>query len=264
MTVPRFFIPKEHIDNHQGKVLYQNSELCKQISKVLRFRQGEALDILDGEGRLYHCHLDNLAQGQLTASIDECIQLKLNELNLIHVGLPLLKSGRFEWALEKLTELGVAKITPLHLKRSVVTAELADKTGEGNRIEGKLGRWRTILKESSEQCERATIPLLVSPSSFEHFVQTGLNSKKRLVKIICAERSSARRIDQILDNHNVGQSLDEVVITVGAEGGFTASELDYAIAAGFHAASLGERILRSETAAIYALSIVASQLASKA
>jgi 16S rRNA (uracil1498-N3)-methyltransferase len=259
MTVPRFFIPAHAIDTRNGKIVWQDERLAKQISNVLRLRVGDKVNILDGLGSIYFCRLEKAGKGQLKASIEESLKIEEGTGIPVHIALPLLKSGRFEWALEKLTELGVAKISPIVVKRSVVQAEAS--TGPIDSASSKMNRWKAILKEASEQCERATIPLLVPPCNFETFVSETASSAGP-VKIICAERREAPHLATMLGNRNVSQ-LKEVVIAVGAEGGFTDGEVELAISSHFVAVSLGRQILRSETAAIYALAIVASQCAAK-
>lgn len=263
MTVPRFFIQPSAIDSQTAKIVCEDERLCRQVNNVLRLRPGEALDFLDGQGSLYRCRLEHSRKGQLTACIEESLKIEERHPGLVHIGLPLLKSGRFEWALEKLTELGVAKISPIIVSRSVVRTRFADQD-EAHNDAGptKLARWQTILKEASEQCERATIPRLVPPRNFDDFMQDEALSPSH--KIICAERRAAPHLSNMLGNSS-GACLEkeEVAIAIGAEGGFTDREVDLAISHSFVAVSLGDRILRSETAAIYALAIVASKIAAK-
>jgi len=261
MTVPRFFIPVSAINSKEGTILYEDERLARQINKVLRLKPGDQISILDGFGSLYHCRLEKSDRGQLKASIEQSLKIIEPAHLPVHLGMPLLKGGRFEWALEKLTELGVAKISPIIVRRSVVQPELKDEDN-GAPSANKLERWQTILKEAAEQCERATIPHLVPPRKFNSFIKES-SLRMNSFNLICAERRQAADLAEMLGNCDNVASKEEVAIAVGAEGGFTDDELEEAISCGFVPVSLGHRILRSETAAIYALAIVASKCASK-
>src|SRR5262249_53371699 len=202
---------------------------------------------VDGLGSIYHCRIESAGKLQLKASIEQSLKIEEPLQIPIHVGLPLLRSGRFEWALEKLTELGVAKISPIMVTRSVVKADLNDR-GKERSQDNKLDRWQTILKEAAEQCERATIPRLVPPRRFSLFLEE-CSLVENSLNLICAERRQANELAKKLDNDD-GKTPKEVAIVVGAEGGFTGGEVEEAIGLGFIPVSLGHRILRSETAAI--------------
>jgi 16S rRNA (uracil1498-N3)-methyltransferase len=260
MTTPRFFIPTAAVDGAAGRVFHQDVSLCQQITRVLRLKQGSQVDLLDGSGKVYSCTLESASNGKLLANIDS-VQTINDPLRVpVHIALPVLKGGRFEWALEKLTELGVAKISPIVVRRSVVKPHVKAAGESLDESSQKLKRWQTILKESSEQCERATIPQLVPPLDFDRFVST-VNDPKVALKIICAERRIAPHLGSLLGNFNQLESGKQIVIAVGAEGGFTDAEVEQAVANDFAPACLGPSILRSETAAIYALAIVASSTA---
>jgi 16S rRNA (uracil1498-N3)-methyltransferase len=261
MTVPRFFIPVAAIDAKKATIAHEDERLTRQINNVLRLKAGDRIDLLDGLGSLYHCRIESAGKRQLKARIEQSLKIEEPDEIPIHVGLPLLKGGRFEWALEKLTELGVAKISPILVTRSVVKADLSGE-GKDRSEDNKLERWLTILKEAAEQCERATIPRLVPPRRFALFLQE-CSLVENSLNLICAERRQAGNITKKLDNNDRVTSPDEVAIAVGAEGGFTGGEVEEAIAFGFTPISLGHRILRSETAAIYALAIVASKYAAR-
>ncbi|PWT99705.1 MAG: hypothetical protein C5B53_05070 [Candidatus Melainabacteria bacterium] len=257
MTVPRFFIPAAAIDSKKGTIVHEDERLTRQINNVLRLKAGDRICLLDGLGSIYHCRMESAGKGQLKASIEQSLKIEEPFQIPVHVGLPLLKGDRFEWALEKLTELGVAKISPIIVTRSVVQADLSSENG-GRSKSNKLDRWLTIMKEAAEQCERATIPRLVPPRRFGLFLQE-CSLVKNSLNLICAERRQATSLVKKLDNDEGLPSPQEIAIAVGAEGGFTGGEVEEAITLNFLPVSLGQRILRSETAAIYALAIVASK-----
>jgi 16S rRNA (uracil1498-N3)-methyltransferase len=185
------------------------------------------------------------------------------------VALPLLKSGRFEWAIEKLTEIGVAKIVPIMTARSVVRYE----AGQPEEFSGKLKRWQAIAREAAEQCERGLIPDMVRPVALDKFLTERKSVKEEL--IIGAERSGARGLAELLasgeirhffrqaspdDSPAANHDAASLVVLVGPEGGLTRGEFELAFATGAKPVTLGKRILRTETAALYAASLLIGHL----
>ncbi len=252
MNIPRFFIEHKHIDIPQGMVLCQDAKLVKQVRKVLRLENGDRLDILDSQGYIYHCLLQ-IAPGQardcFQAIIESQEKLLTTSKTKLTVALPLIKTSRFEWALEKLTEIGVDQIVPIALHRSVI------KLPEHN---SKLLRWQKIVQEASEQSERPTPPQIFEPMTFKHWLENDLkicgDDTDKNLRIICAERQDVQPLTKLLCNR---KSLPtSCAIALGAEGGFTEEEFKLAQCHHFLPVSLGPLILRTETAAIYTLSIV--------
>jgi 16S rRNA (uracil1498-N3)-methyltransferase len=285
MTVPRFFIPVKAIDRQNERVIHSDGALAKQISKVLRLQPGALVDFLDGTGALYHCRLEGCDKQSVIASIQSTIEPNSDSGLRVNLALPPLKSGRFEWALEKLTELGVVQIIPILVERSVVkpnqhesrlrgekdqfdlslAAEKSLSAESTSELSGKMTRWQSIVKEAAEQCERTVLPQLVPPLLFADFLRAEQNARPKSVRFICAERSTGHSLAETLCNQlqACSEGIQDITIAIGAEGGFTEHELTAASAAGFVPVSLGKLILRAETAAIYALAIVASQKISK-
>jgi len=259
MSAPRFFIPKEAVSSDALCVRYEDESLAKQLKKVLRLRKGDYLDFLDGTGNLYHCSLTGLEGRCVEASILKIDQGDNHSRKMI-VALSPLKSGRFEWAIEKLTELNAAEIVPIILERSVVRANGGTTESGTESATNKMTRWRSVAREAAEQCERLTLPHLVAPLPFESFLKRERELRPHGLRLICAERRDAPSIAESLCNLGATSAEDDrtLTIAIGAEGGFTASEIEEAELAGFKSVSLGKLILRAETAAIYALSIVAS------
>jgi len=247
MSIPRFFIPPEAIDSQAGLVRYKDPDIARQISKVLRLVKGDKLSLLDGKGNIYHCFLEDYSKEMVIARISDR-ETSETQRTHITVAMAVLKGERFEWALEKLTELGVASIVPIIVSRSVVRPD--------KEISNKIKRWRTILKESAEQCERSTIPCLVPPLNFRDWLSSQCHPKAGQLKLICAERRNVPHFRNVLCNQGDNKSFSELIVVIGAEGGFTDEEVKMATEANFMPVSFGKRILRGETAAIYALTIL--------
>ncbi|HEY9869354.1 MAG TPA: RsmE family RNA methyltransferase [Candidatus Obscuribacterales bacterium] len=249
----RFFLPREAIDTEAATVSLTDAALVNQLRAVLRLKAGEEILVLDGQGNLYRCLLRTLTKSVGQAEIiavekacgDPCVD--------VTVALPLLKGDRFDWAIQKLTELGAARVVPVISDRTVVKKTSAIK----------LARWQAIAREAAEQCERATIPQVVVPSALSELV-TGSGASQTPpadISFICAERRGAPLLKTMLHNYRIEFGRPQRVrVLVGPEGGFSDREVESASAAGFVPVSLGERILRSETAALLALAVIVCAL----
>ncbi len=255
MNIPRFFIAHQLIKEPTESIALQDAKLIKQIRKVLRLENGSRIDILDGKGNIYHCILQVLTAKQnrelLHAKIESKEYLAHETQTKVTIALPLIKANRFEWAIEKLTELGVDTITPVALSRSVVKLSADEKSAQ---TKSKFIRWQKIVQEAAEQCERPIAPKLSTPISFANWLKSLEDQNPPQLRIICAERQNVQTLESLLYNRiNLPSSC---AIAFGAEGGFTEEEIKLALCHQFIPVSLGSIILRTETAAIYTLAIV--------
>lgn len=259
MRIPRFFLPQNSFDLITGTVAVEDSQIVDQILKVLRLSAGDQIDFLDGTGKIFRCTLesqqprhrpkDKSRSKSLTARIDSESKATGEASVSLSVALPILRPARFEWAVEKLTELGAKEIVPIVTARSVGR-------------ESKLSRWQSIAREASEQCERALIPPISPPLTLEEYLLHLANEPDATI-FICTERAdqlpedtpSAEALHMVLCNFDK-KAPHKISVIVGAEGGFTEEEQNFALKLGAKPVSLGKRILRSETAAIYISAIV--------
>ncbi len=257
MRLSRFFVEPACVDRKAGTIAIKNSQQIRQITQVLRLRSGDRIDILDGTGFIYNCRLNSFTTSksrhpaELICSIDAQSPASGESAFQLVVALPVLRANRFEWAIEKLTELGATWIVPLQVERSVVVYDSAKEAFSP----AKLERWQAIAREAAEQCERALIPNVVKPEDFDRFVK-----RSELIdaaKFIGAERADATALIDAIDSAGGAKTI---CIAVGAEGGFTEAEIGLSFTHGFRPVSLGQRILRAETAAVYAASVVVSRL----
>jgi len=183
--------------------------------------------------------------------------------------MPLIKPSRFEWALEKLTELGATTIIPIITQRTIQKS--GQDAGDGKKKEGKTGnvkqeRWHAIVKEAAEQSERYAIPKVVAPQNFSDFLKHtskpfDADSEKRgqRLQYILAERNECPHLFMHLSKEKAdGGIAKHISLCLGPEGGFTEREISLAAEAGLTLASLGKSILRSETAAVAAAAIVSA------
>lgn len=245
------------------RLVLSELDLIKQIKNVLRLGVGNHFILMDGLGGRYEMEIEQFTKNQINCLIVAFHQEDQRALPMVEICLALIKADRFEWCLEKLTELGADQITPVLTQHCIMKIEKAKE---------KLQRWQTIVRESTEQCERSAITRIVTPVSFSDCIYcingggTELGQDKHL-KLICAERTEAATLLQVLCKKDISnrdlvdiKMFSRISILVGPEGGFADSELAAAKSEGWQAVSLGSRILRAETAAISAMAQIASVL----
>jgi 16S rRNA (uracil1498-N3)-methyltransferase len=233
MARRRFFV--EAI--HRGHAQITNQD-AHHLTRVLRVEPGQKFEISDNRN-VYLAEVESARKDLVSFAI-------LNEIAapepVVYTALfaALIRLERFEWLLEKATELGVGAITPVQTDRSEKGLEHA----AGKR----LARWNRIAREASEQSRRTRLPEIESPIRLEHALRTAENYRYAL------EEAEAPPILSVLPETR--QPSDRVALLVGPEGGWTDRERAAIAAAGWSAVSLGQNILRAETAAIAALAIV--------
>lgn len=273
MQIPRFFIDSDSINENVSAALIDDPKLVHQIARVLRLGKGAPVILLNGTGDLFHCRIEN----QDRDSVALFIESKETDLDAgtfkLTVALPLIKPSRFEWALEKLTELGATTIIPLLTQRTVQKSSAGETDGEdgkkkdhkSNHVKevksAKTNRWQSIVKEAAEQSERFAIPEVVAQKKFSDYLNLVAEQKntENGLHYILAERNKCPHLSMHLAGKKErGQLPKNISICLGPEGGFTDAELDQAAEAGLTFASLGKLILRSETAAIAATAVVSA------
>ncbi len=166
-------------------------------------------------------------------------------LPTLHLGIGLLKGEKIEWILQKATELGVARITPLITERAVIRPK-------ADRLAHQHERWNKIVTEAAQQSARWTLPVLDQPTELLAFLtRTAGYGLKLIFWEGMPAQSPRRRIAAA-----IASDPREGVLLIGPEGGWEKAEVDAAGAMGYQALSLGTRILRAETAALAALAVV--------
>ena len=250
MQIHRFFLSSKSVDKH--RVTICDRKIVYQIRKVLRLSKGDLFEALDGSGWLFTCQIESITPDSVITKIVKQKEIGLLPSIRISVALPLLRGGRFELAIQKLTELGATGIIPVCCQRSVIRT--TDDT--------KLNHFRAIIREAVEQSEGTFLPSLHGLTSFTDLVTNKSLSLTNYMPILCLERSDAdRHMLQHLLYEQQGSSVppENILIVVGPEGGLTPEEVALAKRHHFNLVSLGNRVLRSETAAIFALAQVVAR-----
>jgi 16S rRNA (uracil1498-N3)-methyltransferase len=237
----RFFVKQ-----FDGDKAVLRAESAHHLGHVLRAEMGQSYELSDGEtvrlGRVNRVDRDEI-EFELTEIVADVAAPRLT----ITLLLSIVKFDRFEWALEKATELGVTDIVPLNSARSEKGLILA----AAKRAE----RWQRILMESSQQARRLRPPVLHDVEGFAaRFapLPDGNSPQPNVLRIILSERGDAQPLREILAAHPRDATL-AATLAIGPEGGWTDEEFAAAATSGFEEASLGSNILRTETAVMAAI-----------
>lgn len=232
----RFFVAPEAVQ--KTKAVLRGSEAHHAL-RVMRMKKGDRITLFDGRGHEYAGVIQNLAQKEVTVSIEQEEGVR-GERPILHVACAVPRLFRMEGIVEKMTELGVGSILPFISERTVprITKEAGAK---------KLARWRRIAAEAAKQSERATLPEIPNILTFEEILSLG--PKKELALFLAPE---APPIRQTLER----QPVLEAILAVGPEGGWSSQEEKKAEASGWTVCSLGKQILKVDTACIAAVSIL--------
>ncbi len=243
----RFCVPPDTLSG--GEVRLEGS-LARRLARVLRLRPGDEVVLFDGSGQEYVVRLLEVTPARTRGDVTEVRPGRPEPA--VEVGLyqSVVKGERFEWVLEKGTELGVKRFVPLVSGRAVVQP----RSEGGARAE----RWRRIVVEAAEQCGRSLVPEVLAPQRLE----AALSSAAGL-RILPYEGEGALGLRSLLRGQvrgGLGEGGAAVSLFIGPEGGFEAEEVERAREAGVQVVSLGRRILRSETAGIVAAAAVLYEL----
>lgn len=209
------------------------------IGRVLRHAAGDAVQLFDGSGQEYLGELIEVGKKSVRVELREALAGMAESPLSIHLGQGLSRGERMDWAIQKATELGARQISPIVSARCEV--RLKDE-----RADKRMAHWRQIAISACEQCGRSSLPQINPPLTLEQWLEQ-VEADLKLVLHPVAEPWAS---------HPQPASL---AMLIGPEGGLSEDEVQQAIARGFHAARLGPRVLRTETAPVVALS-VAQQL----
>ena len=239
----RFFISPDCID---GDCVTLVGDVARQLVSVLRARPGERIVVLDGSGWEHHVTLEGMTPRRVRGTVTHRLPSKGEPRTRITLYQAVLKADRFEFVLQKGTELGVSVFVPVFCARSV-----PKDTGTGW-LAKRRQRWQRIVTEAAEQSHRGGVPIVGAPLEF--FSACG--AAEGLV-LIPWEQESGTGLRAALGRwKDEGNEGPQVSVFTGPEGGFTRQEVEYARSMGAVPVSLGDRILRAETAAVAAVAAI--------
>ena len=235
MRVPRIYLSA----TLQSKQLVELNEYAfKHAIKVLRLKKNAKLIIFDGKGHEYSASIEEINKRNAFVKIEEPLKLKTESSLMIHLGLGISKGERMDFAIQKAVELGVTEITPLFTEHCVVNLD-------EKRTQKRLHHWQGIIISACEQCGRNVLPDLNNTMTLTNWSET-LNQT-----CIIFDPLATKTLKQITPDNNC------INILIGPEGGLSAKEISELEKKDiFQAVKFGPRILRTETAAVSAITAI--------
>lgn len=239
MRINRLYL-EQHISAQQEVPL--DTDAAHHLTRVLRLRAGADLRVFDGHGREFHATLLQAGRKGGRLRIAEACEAVSESPLQITLAQGISRGDRMDLVVQKATELGVHRISPVMTERSVVRLD-------EQRRQRRSDHWRRIMINACEQCGRATLPRLDEAAQFDNWLASLDGPSARLVL-----HPGARRRVSAAEKPADGKLL----VVIGPEGGFSSRERSVLEDRGFVAVSLGPRILRTETAALAALAVLQS------
>ncbi len=238
--MPHFYVNPKDI---KDKSFVIENEQFHYLSTVRRFSAGDEINIFDGLGNSYKARIDSIDRASMKGTILSSKTFVLPKVNIsLYTAIP--KGERFDWLIEKAGEVGVSKIVPVIYLRSVLK-ELS---------ENKIERYKKISISASSQSWRADIMPVDKPVKFNEAAEK-VSKEKDTLNVLPWESEENKNILSLL---NENTDIKNINIFIGPEGGFDKTEIDVALKNNFKTVTLGKNILRVETAAIVASSILTS------
>ena len=232
MRISRLFIPNQLKTGQQIELQDENAHY---VRNVLRLKKSQAITLFNGQGGEFLCTLNEVSRKKVLLEINQHIRCSTESCLNITLGLAISRGDRMDWAVQKSVELGVNTLTPLITERCVIKFK-------GNKKQLKIQHWKNIVQHATEQCNRTILPLVNEIESMQNWLR--LQHGLKLFLDPGAEKSLAELSP--INNH--------ITLLSGPEGGFSQHEKESAIMAGFIPVRLGNRILRTETAVLAAIS----------
>ena len=241
--MPRFFVNQNQIDDEYITILGEDAH---HISRSLRMAVGEHITISDMEKYEYECVLETFADTFVKAKIIDKYISKTESPVRIHLYQALPKGDKLDLIIQKSVECGVYDITPFESERCVVKVK-------GDAEDRKTERRNKISIEAAKQCGRGIIPKVKQTVSFENMLK---EASRFDVALFCYEGQGTKPLGNILRLLKNEREIKDIAVIIGSEGGFSQNEATSATEQGFYSIGLGKRILRAETAAIFAVSCI--------
>ena len=236
MRITRLFTDQPLAD---GVSVSLDGDAARHLGRALRARVGDSVTLFNGDGREFAACIQEVSKRSIVAEVGEASEPATESPVKTEIGLCLSKGDRFDWAIQKATEMGVGKVVPL-------LSERVDFTIPADRLEKRRSHWQQIVISACEQSGRAVIPLVQEPTSLPHWLST-VEADCKLV------------LDPVATSSELGDQPAHIALLIGPEGGLTPSELALASESGFTAIQLGPRILRTETAPLVALTVIGAR-----
>ncbi len=225
-------------------IILDDPRELRHLRKVLRLTVGDRLICIDGTGAEYRGTITALKIHACLVRVDQRTD-RLKTTQRLWLGAAIPKADRFDWLVQKATELGVGRVTPLLTERTVVRLN-------ADQAQRKQVRWQRIVREAAKQCGQTALPTVDVPQRLRELLPSLERLPLVLIPTLAVAGTPLREVLQ-----RAASGIAEVAVLIGPEGDFSHREVQQAVAAGAVPVSLGRLTLRSETAAIAVLAIVA-------
>ena len=222
-----------------GASVLLEGDTARHLGRVLRARVGDNVTLFNGDGREFRARIQEVSKQSIVAEIGDASSPATESPTQTEIGLCLSKGDRFDWAIQKATEMGVGRVVPL-------LSERVDFTIPAERLEKRRSHWQQIVTSACEQCGRVRVPPVALPQALHHWVQAVTADHKWVLHCGTPAASSERSVP------------DTAALLIGPEGGLSENEIDLALNQGFKLLQLGPRVLRTETAPVAALAALAT------
>ena len=235
---PRIYLPEMSTD---ADTIVMGEQAARHLVRVLRLRAGDAFNVFDGRGLERRARLLSAGKREATAELHEVIGNRCESPLNMTLLQGICRGERMDYVMQKATELGVSTIRPVVTARCVVRPD-------ASRVDKRLAHWAGVTASACEQCGRAVVPAISAPVDFDKAIAEAGHEGLQLVMDPLSGRPPG----------TFSTATDQVTVIVGPEGGLNQAEISAALDAGFVAASLGPRVLRTETAAVAILAVLQS------
>ena len=225
-----------------GGELVLEGDRARYLGRVLRLAVGDDIAVFNGEGGEWSARIDAMTKSTVTLSVGEQAEPGTESALKIHLVQGISRGERMDFVVQKATELGVKRITPVSTEYGVVKLDAA-------RAEKRRDHWQSVATSACEQSGRTRLPLVDSPVALRDWF--GNKPTEVDAELILAPGATTSLA-------GIAAPHTKVCVLIGPEGGFSRTEYEDASVAGFTAVSLGPRVLRTETAAVATLSVMQS------
>lgn len=241
MRIPRIYSPEPL---SEGSEVQLDESASRHLVKVLRLSAGRPLVLFDGRGGEYSAEL--VETGKRARARTQAFFPENRESPLaLTLAIGISRGDRFDWVIQKATELGAERIQPLFTERCEVKLS-------GERLQKKLGHWRQVAISACEQCARNRVPEIAEPRKLAKFLDSRDDETLKLVL--------HHRTEMQLHRLEAARGRpDRALLLVGPEGGLSEAEIDAALERDYLPLRLGPRVLRTETAPVAAISVLQYQ-----
>jgi len=221
-----------------GKSLVLEGSAANHIMRVLRLRDGDVLTLFDGRGGEHGARITGFRRDSVQVEVQEHRDVERESKLNLTLAQGISRGERMDWVMQKATELGVTRIIPVITERTMVKLD-------ERQSERKLEHWRAIVIAACEQSGRNRVPEVAAPCAYHEVLRSGDGNGK---KLLLSPTGNLNARDLALSGR--------ATLLVGPEGGLSPEEQEQAVGAGFEQVRMGPRVLRTETAAIAALTIL--------